>query len=100
MRISVSVTSAVLLLLVVVHCTQQSVVVQAFVVPRQLYVPNKTSRFRLQVQDEKVESLSSSPSSSIATASSTITKEIGLLTFDLDDTLYPIAPVVRDANGA
>ena len=26
-------------------------------------------------------------------------KDIGLLTFDLDDTLYPIAPVVEDANG-
>ena len=27
-------------------------------------------------------------------------KEIGLLTFDLDDTLYPIAAVVKDANAA
>ena len=24
---------------------------------------------------------------------------LGLLTFDLDDTLYPIAPVVAEANG-
>ena len=27
------------------------------------------------------------------------TNEIGLLTFDLDDTLFPIATVVEDANG-
>jgi len=28
------------------------------------------------------------------------TKTLGLLTFDLDDTLYPIAPVVDEANAA
>lgn len=50
----------------------------------------------MRLQAEQKES-SSSPS--VATASSTQTKEIGLLTFDLDDTLYPIDPVVRDANG-
>lgn len=27
-------------------------------------------------------------------------KTLGLLTFDLDDTLYPIAPVIREANAA
>lgn len=26
-------------------------------------------------------------------------KSLGLLTFDLDDTLYPIAQIVQDANG-
>ena len=26
-------------------------------------------------------------------------QKLGLLTFDLDDTLYPIAPVVDEANG-
>ena len=26
-------------------------------------------------------------------------KQLGLLTFDLDDPLYPIAPVVEEANG-
>ena len=44
------------------------------------------------------DSKSDSKSSSVATATSK-TKEIGLLTFDLDDTLYPIAPIVEDANG-
>jgi hypothetical protein len=38
-----------------------------------------------------------------ATATSTSkpkkVKELGLLTFDLDDTLYPIAPVIEAANG-
>lgn len=28
------------------------------------------------------------------------TASLGLLTFDLDDTLYPIAPVIREANAA
>lgn len=28
------------------------------------------------------------------------TKTLGLLTFDLDDTLYPIAPVIDEANAA
>ena len=27
-------------------------------------------------------------------------KELGLLTFDLDDTLYPIAPIIEAANSA
>lgn len=34
-----------------------------------------------------------------ATASKPKTQELGLLTFDLDDTLYPIEPVVKAANG-
>jgi hypothetical protein len=39
-----------------------------------------------------------SDGSAVATATKQV-QEIGLLTFDLDDTLYPIAPVVEDANG-
>lgn len=35
------------------------------------------------------------------TATTTKKKQpLGLLTFDLDDTLYPIAPVIREANAA
>lgn len=34
-----------------------------------------------------------------ATATKPKTQELGLLTFDLDDTLYPIEPVVKAANG-
>lgn len=36
----------------------------------------------------------------VATSSESKIKQIGLLTFDLDDTLYPIATVVEDANSA
>lgn len=90
MRISVRVIPALLLPLLLL------VVVQAFVVPRPP-LSARISAVRLHAEDERVES---SPSSSVATAPSTKMKEIGLLTFDLDDTLYPIAPVVRDANGA
>jgi hypothetical protein len=97
MNISVRVISTLLLLLVAGDSRKKSVVVQAFVVPQ--HESNKISTVRLQAQDEKMKSSSPSPSSSVATASSTKIKEIGLLTFDLDDTLYPIAPVVRDANG-
>jgi hypothetical protein len=37
--------------------------------------------------------------SETATADKPIVKQLGLLTFDLDDTLYPILPVVEEANG-
>lgn len=39
-------------------------------------------------------------SDTIASLSNSKVKHIGLLTFDLDDTLYPIATVVEDANSA
>jgi FMN phosphatase YigB (HAD superfamily) len=53
-------------------------------------------------------SSSSSQASSSSSPSSTTTpsptgtpkKTLGLLTFDLDDTLYPIAPVLDEANAA
>jgi hypothetical protein len=48
----------------------------------------------VRLNAEKTES----DGSSVATMSKKV-QEIGLLTFDLDDTLYPIAPVVDDANG-
>jgi len=35
-----------------------------------------------------------------ATIETTKTKKLGLLTFDLDDTLYPVAPVISEANEA
>lgn len=38
------------------------------------------------------------PTPSAQTASNSKSKTLGLLTFDLDDTLYPIAPVIEEAN--
>lgn len=48
----------------------------------------------VRLQAEKTES----DGSSVVTVPKKV-EEIGLLTFDLDDTLFPIAPVVEDANG-
>lgn len=49
---------------------------------------------------ESSPSKSSSKTSTSSTSSSTAEKTLGLLTFDLDDTLYPIAPVLEGANTA
>lgn len=49
--------------------------------------------------DESASSSSSLSSSSRAVGTlKTKTKTLGLLTFDLDDSLYPIMPVIQDAN--
>jgi hypothetical protein len=58
-----------------------------------IYSQHKT----LQLQSTS--SPDSEGSKSTVTVAKTATKELGLLTFDLDDTLYPIAPIVEDANG-
>lgn len=44
-------------------------------------------------------SASTQEDGAVATASKPAVQELGLLTFDLDDTLYPIEPVVKAANG-
>ena len=62
---------------------------EAFLLPNQRVVNRVTL---LQAEKE------SSETSATATASKPKVKQLGLLTFDLDDTLYPIAPVVDDAN--
>lgn len=51
------------------------------------------------LQLQSTSSSDSEGSKSTVTVAKTATKELGLLTFDLDDTLYPIAPIVEDANG-
>lgn len=59
------------------------------------FVPHKLSRVpptRLQADTQE--------SKATATAAKPEVKQLGLLTFDLDDTLYPIAGVIEDANGA
>ena len=65
---------------------------------RQAVPPNnnnlRVARMQLQSSSEDSEG-----SKSTVTVAKTETKELGLLTFDLDDTLYPIAPIVEDANG-
>mmetsp|Transcript_53154 Transcript_53154/g.129069 ORF Transcript_53154/g.129069 Transcript_53154/m.129069 type:complete len:472 (-) Transcript_53154:249-1664(-) len=61
--------------------------------------PNNVLVVRLQ-QSSSSSSSSTEKSKSTPTVAKTETKELGLLTFDLDDTLYPIAPIVEDANAA
>ena len=64
---------------------------------RLVVVPNNNLRVvRMQLQSSGEDS---EGSKSTVTVAKTETKELGLLTFDLDDTLYPIAPIVEDANG-
>jgi len=58
-------------------------------VPNQLSLVSK-SRLHADVQEE----------SKTATKSTPKVQELGLLTFDLDDTLYPIGPCVEAANAA
>jgi hypothetical protein len=83
--------SPTLVLLVACWASPPSSFVESFVVPTKHYHSRIVSQVVLKSQEERT--------SSVATASgSTKTKQLGLLTFDLDDTLYPIAPVVRDAN--
>ena len=43
---------------------------------------------------------SSSSSNSSNSHSKSTTATLGLLTFDLDDTIYPLAPVIQEANAA
>ena len=60
----------------------------AFVPNRLLRVPTTTLLQAETAKDEETETTIKSK-----------VKQLGLLTFDLDDTLYPIAPIVDDANG-
>ena len=68
--------------------------VQCFVSPQNMKGFRVTSFVRLpQATDTQAET---SKSKTTATKQ----KKLGLLTFDLDDTLYPIKPVLDDANAA
>lgn len=69
--------------------------VHAFVPPQQLQ--RAVSFVRLAATETtNVDSTAEDKTTSGATKQ----KTIGLLTFDLDDTLYPIAPVIDEANAA
>lgn len=57
--------------------------------PQVLFHNRHTTLLRAEVETEE----SSSPETS-----SIPTKTLGLVTFDLDDTLYPILPVIQEAN--
>jgi hypothetical protein len=56
------------------------------------FVPNRLSRVHSTLHADVQEK------SATATRSTPKVKELGLLTFDLDDTLYPIGPCVEAAN--
>jgi hypothetical protein len=57
------------------------------------FVPHRLSRVSTRLQAETKED------EATATYVKPEVKALGLLTFDLDDTLFPIAPIVEDANG-
>lgn len=63
--------------------------------------PRSSSSVVLQLQTENEEALlNGATSTTTIAAKPTKTKTLGLLTFDLDDTLYPIQPVINEANAA
>lgn len=64
-----------------------SISVEAFVPPR---VDNRCSVLFADTQEATVEAPVKKPK----------VQQLGLLTFDLDDTLYPIEPCVEAANSA
>ena len=61
---------------------------------------NSVPLLLVRLQQSSSSSSENEGSKSTVTVAKTETKELGLLTFDLDDTLYPIAPIVEDANGS
>ena len=83
------------MLLVVVVAVGVSNCCHAFVIP-QTHAHHYRIVSSLVLKAEDAES-----SGSVATtaAGTPKTEQLGLLTFDLDDTLYPIDPIVQDANG-
>ena len=59
-----------------------------------------TSQTRTVALHSTTESDAISSSTTAASSSPKRKKKLGLITFDLDDTLYPIAPVLDEANSA
>jgi hypothetical protein len=62
------------------------------------FTPHPHPHPRVVVRTQQLYS-DTAKTSETATAEKPIVKQLGLLTFDLDDTLYPILPVVEEANG-
>eukprot|EP00550_Attheya_septentrionalis_P002135 CAMPEP_0198291256 /NCGR_PEP_ID=MMETSP1449-20131203/8846_1 /TAXON_ID=420275 /ORGANISM="Attheya septentrionalis, Strain CCMP2084" /LENGTH=405 /DNA_ID=CAMNT_0043989873 /DNA_START=109 /DNA_END=1326 /DNA_ORIENTATION=+ len=54
----------------------------------------------VQNPSTRIGSTDTSSPSETTTETENKTKKLGLITFDLDDTLYPVAPVLADANRA
>ena len=65
--------------------------INSFTVPQAQHHRVRISTVVLNAEEETA-------SVAATSAASTKTKQLGLLTFDLDDTLYPIQPIVEDAN--
>ena len=76
----------------VVSILTRLAIATAFVAPNKVYQRVTTSTLSSQIEEASVETATEAPS--------TKTKTLGLLTFDLDDTLYPIQPVINEANAA
>jgi hypothetical protein len=83
-----------------VHSFRVPLSVQQHRVP--LRVADALSISRLHATTEQEEAVVAIPKPSVAASSSKRTPRasLGLLTFDLDDTIYPLAPVIQEANAA
>jgi hypothetical protein len=89
------------LLSICVHTFHIPVLTQHRVSSR-VEVPSSTMRlYSTTEQEEAVVAIPKSASSSKRSSASSKGKaSLGLLTFDLDDTIYPLAPVIQEANAA
>uniref|UniRef100_A0A7S2MZP4 Uncharacterized protein n=1 Tax=Helicotheca tamesis TaxID=374047 RepID=A0A7S2MZP4_9STRA len=93
MRLSLSIA-------VIIACHVTPPTVQAFTsspssfILRPAFAPQIVSSSRLYEGDDAAAAATESPSTDVKR------KKLGLITFDLDDTLYPIAPVISEANDA
>ena len=85
-----------LVLLVGVACLASAPVVESFFVPNNRILSSRVVTTTTTLL--KAEEAASGSVAATASGSTKKTKQLGLLTFDLDDTLYPIQPIVEDAN--
>ena len=65
----------------------------------QAFTPAKSSNSRVVSQLYSADTTATKPSTSSDKSKKPETQQLGLLTFDLDDTLYPIQKVAEEANG-
>jgi hypothetical protein len=66
-----------------------------FALTTDAFSPHLSSRVSTRLQSD-----TQKESAPAKTSKPKVKKELGLLTFDLDDTLFPIEPSLKAANGA
>jgi hypothetical protein len=77
----------------------QAIVSIVLLVDSAAFAPSHHRLSRVPAVSTRLRDAEAQTESAPAAASVPEVKEIGLLTFDLDDTLYPIDQVIKAANG-